>query len=230
MRRVLSNFLLVVLMLSPLIAFSTAQRGDILVLKGKKYSIYTNPLRPFLDRNPGRLPESNIISTSNWRGYVATWEVKNDRLVLTDVGMLQSVGKPSRVSPSTEIRSVMAKMFPEQNEVLADWFTGNIIIPDGELVSYVHMGYASTYSKYIILQVKNGVITRNWTADNAEFIKFRDAQFAAFKKTDKYRNAMEKMNSEQKKGEGTNSKQNEDFLREFYSEEYMSTILDETRQ
>jgi hypothetical protein len=161
MRRVLSNFLLVVLMLSPLIAFSTAQQCDILVLKGKKYSIFTNPLRPFLDRNPGRLPESNIISTSNWRGYVATWEVKNDRLVLTDVGMLQSVGKPSEVSPSTEIRSVMAKMFPDQNEVLADWFTGNIIIPDGELVSYVHMGYASTYSKYIILQVKNGVITRN---------------------------------------------------------------------
>jgi hypothetical protein len=217
-------------MLSPLIAFSTAQRGDILVLKGKKYSIYTNPLRPFLDRNPGRLPESNIISTSNWRGYVATWEVKNDRLVLTDVGMLQSVGKPSEVNPSTEIRSVMATMFPEQNEVLADWFTGNIIIPDGELVRYVHMGYASMYSKYIILQVKNGAITRNWTAENVEFIKFRDAQFAAFKKTDKYRNAMGKMNNEQKKGEGRNSKQNEDFLREFYSEEYMSTILDETHQ
>jgi hypothetical protein len=230
MPRVLSNFLLVVLMLSPLIAFSTAQRGDILVLKGKKYSIFTNPLRPFLDRNPGRLPESNIISTSNWRGYVATWEVKNDRLVLTDVGMLQSVGKPNEVSPSTEIRSVMAKMFPDQNEVLADWFTGNIIIPDGELVSYVHMGYASTYSKYIILQIKNGVITRNWTSENAEFIKFRDAQFAAFKKTDRYRNAMDKMNNEQKKGEGRNSKQNEDFLREFYSEEYMSTILDETHQ
>ena len=98
--------------------------------------------------------------------------------------MLQSVGKPNEVSQSTEIRSVMAKMFPDQNEVLADWFTGNIIIPDGELVSYVHMAYASTYSKYIILQVKNGAITRNWTAESAEFIKFRDAQFAAFKKTD----------------------------------------------
>lgn len=217
MRRGSSNCLLVVLMFSALIASSTAQQGDILVLKGKKYSIYTNPLRPFLDKNPGRLPESHTISTSNWRGYVATWEAKNDRLVLTDVA-------------TTEIRSVMAKMFPEQKEVLADWFTGNIIVPDGKLVSYVHMGYASTYSKYIILQVKNGVITRNWTAENAEFIKFRDAQFACFKKTDEYRSAMEKMNNEQKMGEGRNSKQNEEFLREFYSEEYLSTIFDETRQ
>jgi hypothetical protein len=47
--------------------FATGQRGDILVLNGKEYSIFTNPLRPYLDENPGRLPKSNIISTSLWR-------------------------------------------------------------------------------------------------------------------------------------------------------------------
>jgi hypothetical protein len=210
----------------PLFVFATAQRGDILVLKGKKYSIYTNPLRAFLDKNPGKLPKSNIVSTSNWRGYVATWEVKDDRFVLTDVGILQSVNKPGEAGLSTELRSVMPEMFPGQKEVVAEWFVGHVIIPDGKLINYVHMGYASTYEKYIILTVKNGVVIRNWTADTAAFVRFRDAQFAAYKKTDEYRAALDQAAKESKEN-GMSPKQEEEFLREFYSETYMTMIFDE---
>lgn len=229
MRRVFKTCLLVAVMLSPLFVFATAQEGDILLLKGKRYFIYTNPLRAYLEKNPGKLPKSEVISTSNWRGHVATWGVQNDRFVLTDVRILQSVHKPGEAGFSTELHSVMLEMFPGQREVVADWYTGHVIVPDGKLVNYVHMGYASTYEKYIILTVKNGTVIRNWTADAAAFIRFRDAQFAAYKKTDAYRAALAEI--AQKKGDdkGMSAKQEEEFLREFYSETYMSIILDEPR-
>jgi hypothetical protein len=224
MRKVIATFLFIAVIAFPLFLYATAQQGDILFLNGKKYFIYTNPLRAFLDKNPGKLPKSDAISSSNWRGYVATWGVKDDRFVLTDVGILRSNNKPGEAGLSTELHSAMSEMFPAQKEVVADWFTGHVIVPDGKLVNYVHMGYASTYEKYIILKVKNGIVIRNWTADTAAFIKFRDAQFASYKKTDEFRIALKQIHREARKQD-----EEEEFLREFYSETYMSMIFDEPR-
>jgi hypothetical protein len=54
----------------PLLVFATAQRRDILLLNGKTYSIQTNPLRPFLEKNPNKIPRSDVTSSSLWRGCV----------------------------------------------------------------------------------------------------------------------------------------------------------------
>jgi hypothetical protein len=226
MRRAIATVLFLAVMAFSFLAFATAQQGDVLVLKGKKYFIYTNPLRVFLELNPGKLPKSDVVSTSNWRGYVATWGVKDDRLVLTDVGVLKAVAKPGEGGFSTELHSAMSELFPGQEEVVASWFTGHVIIPDGKIVNYVHMGYASTYENYIILRVEKGVVTRNWTADTAAFIRFRNAQFAAYKKTEEYRIALVETAKEGNKSEGLSAKENEEFLREFYSETYLSMIFD----
>jgi hypothetical protein len=201
---------------------ATAQRGDNLRLDGKEYGIYTNPLEPFLQENPGKLPKSDVISTGLWRGYVATWEVKDRMLLLVDVQILHSEKKPGESGFSTEFKSVMAQMFPENKAVAARWFSGNIIVPDGKLVNYVHMGYASTYEKYILLRIENGAVIRQWTTDASGFIKFRDAQFAAYKKTEEFRKAL----AETAKEGSMSPKENEEFLRQYYSERYMSMIFD----
>jgi hypothetical protein len=46
---------------------------------------------------------------------------------------------------SSDYRSMMAQVFPDSTRVAATWFTGNLIVPDGERVTYVHMGYGSQY-------------------------------------------------------------------------------------
>jgi hypothetical protein len=226
MRKTIAAVLFLASMSFAFFAFATAQQGDVLVWKGKKYFIYTNPLRAFLETNPGKLPKSDVVSTSNWRGYVATWAVNDDRLVLTDVGVLQAFTKPGEGGFSTELRSVISELFPGQKEVVASWFTGHVIIPDGKIVKYVHMGYASTYENYIILRVEKGVLIRNWTANTAAFIRFRDSQFAAYKKTVEYRVALAETAKEASKSEGFTAKVNEEFLREFYSETYLSMVFD----
>jgi hypothetical protein len=222
MSKMAKLFLLTAIACGSILVFATAQQGDMLLLDGKKYSIYTNPLAPYLEANPGKLPKSDVISTALWRGYVATWEVKDDHLLLIDVSILKSVSKNGEKETSTELSSVMSKMFPNEKTVAASWFSGHVIIPDGKLVQYVHMGYGSTYEKYIVLRIEKGAVTRKWNPDAGEFIKFRDAQFASFKNTEEYHKAI----AEAAKEGGMSPQQNEEFLRQFYSERYMSMIFD----
>ena len=49
-------------------------------------------------------------------------------------------------------------LFPDQKEVFADWFTGEIRIPQGDLLEYVHGGYDSTYEKDLFLDFKEGYL------------------------------------------------------------------------
>src|SRR5215470_17076950 len=128
-----------------ILVLATAQEGDVLLLDGKAYRIYTNPLDPYLQDHPKALPEATVVSTSLWRGYVATWQIEDGRLLLVDVRILKSVRKPGEKDWSSELSSVMSTMFPGQKKILASWFSGHVIVPNGKLVQYVHMGYASTY-------------------------------------------------------------------------------------
>ncbi len=225
MRRLAAVLLLVFIGLSSRV-FATAQEGDILVLRGKQYFIFTNPLELYLDSHPGLLPKTNVWSSALWRGYVATWEIKEGRLLLTDVAMLQSVTKPGESELSTELRSVMQQVFPDQKAVIAEWFTGHIIVPTGKLRKYVHMGYASLYSKYIILRVERGVVIREWMANAKDFIRFREAQFAAFKKTAEYRKVRAEMIAEDAgKPDKMSAAEMEQFLREYYSPKYMAMVF-----
>ena len=198
-------------------AWSTAQEGDLLIYKGKTYSLLANPLTEFLRNNPGKLPKSEIISTSRWRGYVATWEVKDDVLWLKDITILVSKSKQL----DTEERSVMEEMFGSSKAVRADWFSGNLIVPQGKLVDYVHMGYGSTFQRYLIFRVEKGAVNAIHEYDRERFKAFSNRQFDEFKKTDKYKAAL----AEHLKDKDAGSKKEiEKFLRQFYSVEYLSTL------
>jgi hypothetical protein len=46
----------------------------------------------------------------------------------------------------------------KNGKVLAFWFTGDLIVPKGKLVEYVHMGYMSKYEKELVLNIENGIL------------------------------------------------------------------------
>ena len=53
-------------------------------------------------------------------------------------------------------KSVLKALFGDDASRVATWFTGHLIVPTGEIVNYVHMGYGSTYSSYIVVTVVPG--------------------------------------------------------------------------
>ena len=73
----------------------------------------------------------------------------DDRLYLIDVnGWL---GDGSKVT--------VAMIFPGfPDKVFAQWYSGQLRIPQGKLLEYIHMGYGSTYERDLLLDVQCGVV------------------------------------------------------------------------
>ncbi|SDG17896.1 hypothetical protein SAMN04244550_03550 [Rhodobacter capsulatus] len=58
--------------------------------------------------------------------------------------------------PGAGIDSGQPGRLPEK--VFAQWYSGTLRIPQGELLDYVHMGYGSTYDWDLLLEVQSGVV------------------------------------------------------------------------
>jgi len=223
MGKTINLVLLSSVLLSSAFVFATEQMGDTLFLNGKKYFTYTYPLQAFLLENLEKLPQSSdefFSDSGNRRGYLATWEIKEGHLVLTDIATLHAVRRPGLLD--IKYGSVMSKIFPGQKEVQADAFTGYLILLNGKHVDDIYAADTFLYEQYVILRVEQGVATSNLAIDTAGFIKFREAQFAAYKKTEDYR-----LSQAKNAARGISAEEDERIQHAFYSAEYMSIIFSE---
>ncbi len=164
----------------------TAQEPDKLILDGKEVELFENPLEAFWPDGQGRpnietvgLPrEEIIISSNNWRGYVAEWAIRGDRLFLTDLSRRCGIPKwRAWMKPwaDDEYRSVpMELVLPGKKlPVFAEWYSGRLKIPQGKMTRYVHMGYGSEYERELLIEIKNGVVVGRAEISNAGRNEFR---------------------------------------------------------
>jgi hypothetical protein len=133
----------------------TAQVHEGLIFNGERSSMAFCPPLPerhprIISPDPGEAPRdlTDFIlgSTACWRGYQGTWEVKDGHFYLVALrGRFQlAPGEP----------------------LLADWFTGVIRIPRGELLQYVHMGFGSVYEEEVHVKIERGTVVASRTIDN----------------------------------------------------------------
>lgn len=169
-------------------AFATAQLPDKIIYKGKKYNLHSNPLENYFQLHPNKRPNSKIIVTSMRRGYVATFKIKNGQLFLKDIKVQVSMRRK---------KSVLKDLFPNQKNIKVDWFTGLLVIPVGEMVNPVFVGYGSTFEKYTLLEIDSGDFKKEKQFKLPQYEQFKEEQFQAFKKTPKY----EELKSDLKKND-----------------------------
>jgi len=120
----------------------TAQVHEKLIFEGKETSMAFCPPLPeghpkIIELSREELQSDNfdtiIFSTACWRGYIGTWEVKEGQFNLVNItGRYKLIG---------------------DDPIPADWFSGVIRIPQGELLHYVHMGFGSVYEEEIHLKI-----------------------------------------------------------------------------
>jgi len=206
-------------------AFGTAQIPDRLIYNNDTIRLYSNPLESFYNKDNPR-PESffeldGCWSTACWRGYQATWEIKENKLYLVEIldcchgdeyyitdevidylrdklqpevlekikdlkgysldwhfqnKLEKKLGKKEyqknkeiilKASIRPRQKADLTKLFGEHckdGKVFAFWFSGDLTIPKGKLVEYVHMGYGSMYEKTLVLNIENGILI-----DEAEY-------------------------------------------------------------
>ena len=210
--------LAVILLAFSLTVLATAQYPDKIFYEGKEYMLHSNPMEAYFQKFPDKKPSGGIISSALWRGYVATFEITDGVLRLKDIEI--RVDKSGSKSFDPEWKSVIETIVPKGEVLKIDWFTGLLVLPHGEVVNYVHMGYGSTYEKYVLLEITKGILGRSKRFDYKEYEKFKDRQFAEFKKTDEYKKLVDDM----KKDRNYDDKFIDDFLRSFVTS-YTSKIL-----
>lgn len=196
-------------------ASATAQMPDIIVIDDQTLALNTNPLTGYLNGRTDFIPKEAEMSSANWRRHVASWRISEDQLFLTSVDVRLYDEKAGRSSA----RNVIDALFPGQSVVLADWYSGALIVPDGERTHYVHMGYGSTYSHYRIFRIRQGKVVESLSLDEKQFLAYRETRFSEFKDTDDYRRMLADL---KKDVDGMPETQLEDFLKSLLADEYLA--------
>ncbi|MCM3874418.1 MAG: hypothetical protein ND895_27320 [Pyrinomonadaceae bacterium] len=162
--------LVVILCLLPTVALATSQQPDVLIHKGKSFDLFANPLEGFY-KGKGTRPsfrvKPNVISTGNWRGYVATWTIENGFLYLLKIDAWICRDWDEKTCRKVNLKDLFGSRYI-QGRVRADWFSGDLRMPDGELLQYVHMGYGSVYERELTFRVESGKVVKESVVDNTQ--------------------------------------------------------------
>lgn len=138
-------------------AFATAQFPDQIHVDGEPMALFAQPLQQLEQARPrawqklARYRERPQCSAA-WFGVLANWTVEGDRLYLTAVWT-----DPCGDAKEIPLKKIFGRRLGAQ-PVFADWVSGELFIPRGRLVEYVHGGFASRYERYLRLRVENGVV------------------------------------------------------------------------
>lgn len=157
--------LLLILFLYALTPLSraTEQIPDEILVDGARYQLLTrSPFEALLSRpdmNSALNARIGLKSTNNWRGYIATWEIRGNRLLLQ---RMISGGRPLPLS---------AFFIGRDSPVDAIWFSGTLLLGKGEAIrarddqSFKpdidrHYAYDRTlrYDSYLKIDVENGYV------------------------------------------------------------------------
>ncbi|UOQ51956.1 energy transducer TonB family protein [Hymenobacter cellulosivorans] len=149
------------------LAYATAQIPDQLRYKGQEVRLFANPLEQW-DKLESIRPKlfgskPGCASTACWRNYMAHWEII--------AGELYLLGIYSCCFSDDKLSANLKKLFGEKcinGKVKADWFSGEVLVPEGKLLRYEHMGYGSIYEKERIIQLKQGRVITEKIYDNSK--------------------------------------------------------------
>lgn len=115
------------------LAGATDQLRDKVVIEGETWSMLSAPLslldEETYDAFKEVLGQRQVVSSANWRGYVAYWHIGRKGLYLDKVEVMQSDGKYKEAD--TKALKKALKKYRCLGKIKAKWMTGNVRITQG---------------------------------------------------------------------------------------------------
>lgn len=141
-----------------------AQLPDIIWLHSKEMDLYSNPLENYWQKTGKRKPNFKVAENCK-RGYVAAWAIENNQLLLTHIHGEHYV--TTFFLGNKLVETDVKKLFPKSGNlgVLANWFSGKLRIPAGQMTQYEHYDYNSRFEKEIIITIDKGLVIKMVTLD-----------------------------------------------------------------
>ena len=135
----------------------TAQISELLHYQGRKQRMCTEPLGDYFEL-AGIEPRFEVSCTALWRGYVGEWSVIKGRLYL--IGITGTLEGDTPASLET--------FFPGfSDRVFAHWYSGQVRLPQGRQLEYVHGGYGSTYEQDLMIDFDQGLVSQTTLRHNS---------------------------------------------------------------
>jgi hypothetical protein len=147
--------------------YATAQLPDYLIYGGEKYALATNPMEAYFKKFPNRRPRP--VMTALWRGYVATFEIIQNELWVVNI---DAFGQGN----------ITAQCLDGKDRIKVDWFSGALVMPRGEILHYVHLGYESIYEYYKLIEIQRGKFVRELNLNYEEYEKYKTAKSSGYGK------------------------------------------------
>lgn len=123
----------------------TAQVHEKLILDGVQTSMAFCPPLPLSDPRVVKV-EYLGLNSACWRGYIGSWEIKGGQFFL--------VGLSGKYK------------LQEGASIFADWFSGTIKVPCGEVKKYVHGGFSTEYDHEKYITIERGLVIDVVEQDN----------------------------------------------------------------
>ncbi len=151
-----------------------AQLPDKILLNGVNQHLYSNPLEHYWIRFDKKRPAFYPLPKCR-RGYVATWEVKDNQLYLNDID--GNYERTNLFFGKESARYNLKNLFPKLGDNLAkaSWFSGKLRVPQGNMTTYDEE-YGSRFEQEIIITVDKGDITKMVTIDYTKRVLIVNAQ------------------------------------------------------
>ena len=176
--------LLTMMLISAGSILATPQIPDILIYEGASYPIYEELLGVYFKRFPERKPVNDDVCSANWRGYIATFEVRRGVLALKDF-VADSCGTS---------RPALSTVVPDGKPLFIDWYSGLLLSLYGRNDADPYsLSWLDSSENYSLFEVDAGHLRRAKHFTNAEYLRFRKRQFAEFKKTPEYKAEVREM-------------------------------------
>jgi len=151
---------------------ASPQIPDYLIYDGKTVELFTNPLEQYLEMKGQKEIDRGCNSSACSRGYTAVWELKEGKLYLVEIkpcGIIAVAGVFTGLecgeNKDSAVLNYLNNEFKTKNR-FADWYTGELLSPQGRLINYMYMGYDSTYEKEKHFKIKKGVLLKTELVEN----------------------------------------------------------------
>jgi hypothetical protein len=143
----------------------TRQISDTLLFEDKKHLLNTEILEVFFKNNAQKRPKIEIMCSALWRGYIASFEIVNGELQISDVRWLMDI--------NFRMESKLNDLFLNKK---ADWYSGLIRIDDfgGEFDIEPENGI------FEYLEILNGNFVKRLKFNYTELQKFKEEQYQYF--------------------------------------------------
>jgi hypothetical protein len=134
----------------------TCQQSDILIHRGERLSLCATPLETYFENRSKARPTFICPSSCLWRGYVATWEIRDQMLYL--VGIEGEIGDGPCAQENLRPATLADVMGVRPEPILADWVHGELRCPEGKLLQFTRHAFGGIYERDRLFRFSSGCL------------------------------------------------------------------------